>query len=257
MNETEKLEVKGLLKQALEERSLEYRTNHNLQIRKRDFTDLFSNKIFLFIVPLFFIIVILFYFYDLEKKTVDKEIEKVKIVKIKKQDLLFTDLKTNIQNKYIKKSIYSNLSEEYNMLKSIHTKESNKILILNKELSTLKKNKILNGRYSKLFCSDSKVANKTLSYSCVKRVKSFLNKYNKDTIQYQIIAVLDNNDYKKFSYIKSKSQKEYLKLGLGRARVLEAAWLVKNILGKTTRITYVNYVAHSKKGRGIIIRAYK
>ena len=56
---------------------------------------------------------------------------------------------------------------------------------------------------------------------------------------------------------KSKSQKEYLKLGLARARVLEAAWLVKDTLGKDTIITYVNYVAHSKSGRGVIIRAYK
>ena len=266
MNETEKLEIKDLLKEALEERSLEYKKKQKFYIRKRDFIDFFRNKISLIMLPILFVIIsVLTYFVNLEKesKIVIREIEVERIVKIKNENLIFSDLNKEIQDNYVNEILYSSLLEKYNVLKDIKVNESTNTLVLNKKIVYLQaslkktKKKLAKGKYISVSCYDSKIAIKSLSSTCKKKVNSFLKKSYKQTIRYQIIALLDDNDYRKFNYIKSKSQKEYLKLGLARARVLEAAWLVKDTLGKDTIITYVNYVAHSKSGRGVIIRAYK
>ena len=108
MNETEKLEIKDLLKEALEERSLEYKKKQNFYIRKRDFIDFFKNKISLIMLPILFIVIsVLTYFVNLEKvsKIIIKEVEVERIVKVKNTNLIFTDLNKDIQEHYVNEKV--------------------------------------------------------------------------------------------------------------------------------------------------------
>ncbi|NQY21420.1 MAG: hypothetical protein HRT40_08925 [Campylobacteraceae bacterium] len=189
MNETEKLEIKDLLKEALEERSLEYKKKQKFYIRKRDFIDFFRNKISLIMLPILFVIIsVLTYFVNLEKesKIVIREIEVERIVKIKNENLIFSDLNKEIQDNYVNEILYSSLLEKYNVLKDIKVNESTNTLVLNKKIVYLQaslkktKKKLAKGKYISVSCYDSKIAIKSLSSTCKKKVNSFLKKFRKN-----------------------------------------------------------------------------
>ena len=268
MNEIDKLEVKDLLKQALEERSLEYTSRKKFKISRKDFKDFFSNKLSRIIVPILLIITISTVYFsknDFIIKEIIKEriVEKIVKVEFDKQTLVFTDLPMNIQNSFVSENKYLLLKNKYNNLNKLNPNESNNQQTLNKKITLLQNNlnkinsRIKNQKFNSVSCYDTKVSLKNLSNACINKVKSFLNKNKNTTVRFQIIPLLDQKDESTFTIVKSKSKQEFLKLGLSRARVLEAAWLVKDTLGKEALITYVNYIAQSKQGRGVIIRAYK
>ena len=268
MNEIDKLEVKDLLKQALEERSLEYTSRKKFKVSRKDVKDFFSNKLSRIVVPTLLIISISSIYFsknDFVTKEIIKEVIVEKIVKVEfdKQTLVFGDLPISIQNKYVNENKYTVLKNKYEDLNKINPRESNNKEVLNKKIALLQNNlnkintKIKNQKFNSISCYDTKVSLKNLSNTCINKIKSFLNKNKNTTVRFQIIPLLDDKDESTFSVVKSKSKQEFLKLGLSRARVLEAAWLVKDTLGKEALITYVNYIAQSKQGRGVIIRAYK
>jgi len=269
MNEQDKIEVKDLLKQALEERSKEYTSKKKYKIYRKDVKDFFSTKLNKVILPLLSILII-YMAYELNIKEKQKIIEYKNIVveKIVKEEfdktsLVFEDLSTNLQNNYILKKKYNKIEKELKQFQKINPLVSKnpdvlskKIAYLQNNLELVKKN-IKKQKFSSVSCYDTKIAAKNISSACKVKLKQFFKENKETSIRFQIIPLLDKKDDLSFKNIKSKSRKEFLKLGLSRARVLEAAWLVKDSLGKDTLISYVNYIAQSKQGRGIIIRAYK
>jgi len=270
MNEQDKLEVKDLLKQALDERSKEYTNKKKFKIYRKDFRDFLSIKLNKIVIPIFLAIIIALT-YQIQQNMLPKEIVTVKEVLVEKivkeefdkSTLGFHDLNEDLQAAYVLKSKFTILEKRLKAVDKINPKESTNSIVLNKKISYLQANlektrqSIKKQKYNSVSCYDTGIASKNISAACKKKLKVFFKNNKETSIRYQIIPLLDKKDAQAFASTKSKSKRELLHLGLSRARVLEAAWLVKDYLGKDTLISYVNYIAQSKHGRGIIIRAYK
>lgn len=180
-------------------------------------------------------------------KLVEKDIEK------NKQDAI----KNIVKNEEKKEEI--NKKENFIIKEKIITKVVN----LNKENFRQYYN---SSKYETLKCYNFKAGNIFPDSKCKKDLKKFINT-NKDAIRFEIVAVIAKDDNIIFNKIKSKLQgleqsfqdrvKEYMFRGLGRERVLETSWQIKDILGEDTVLTPTNYYVKSKKNnKGIIIKAY-
>lgn len=284
MNTQDKQDIKELLKQALEERSSEYTKKRYFKLFRKDYKDFFSNKITIIFLPLIVISYITIFMFIQNKNKTNIEILNNTI---SKKELHFQDLPTSIQNKYILESekyeleelITANEIEIKNLVKKleinkkalvkkakkikINNKEATNTNTLNKKIAYLQtqlvstKKSIKKQKYTSITCSTTPIGFKSMPKQCVSKFKKFLKQNSKNSVRFQIIPLLDNSDDKFIKDNSNKRTKELLKFGLSRSRVLEAAWLVKDTLGKTALISYVSYIAHSKTKRGIIIRAYK
>lgn len=103
------------------------------------------------------------------------------------------------------------------------------------------------------------------SSKCKETLNIFLDKHKEDTKVFEIIGVVDNQDFTLLTKLKDVYKtnrvdriQEFAQYGLGRKRVIEGTWLVIQHLGKDAKIKTVNYTAKSKTGKkGFVIRAYK
>lgn len=103
---------------------------------------------------------------------------------------------------------------------------------------------------------------KTFEYmptkACKESLSIFLAK-NKKAIRLEVIGVISKDDIKEASKL-SKDEKiqKYIVRGIARDRVVEASWLVKELIkDKNIVITPVNYYIKSKENnKGIVLRAY-
>lgn len=193
---------------------------------------------------------------------------------LKKTTLTFSDLPVPVKENYIQKS---QLQEFQAKLRDSDKQYITKLERSIKELkiklteaqkakaAMLTKAKSTSKRYNAIGCYDEVEGTKIINQVCKDKISRFLKKNKKDSIKFEIIAVLDTQD-KNFinnkvaqidapKAIKSSLQ-EFLTQGLARTRVLEAAWLVKNVLGEKVLVTYVNYIAETADKRGITVRAY-
>lgn len=135
-----------------------------------------------------------------------------------------------------------------------------KEVIVTKEVPMPKEKlaKMLNGKkFNIAKCYD--YTNTTLkpTNSCKKTLSEFFEK-NKDSIRFEIIGVIGEDDIKKATALtQNKKIKDYIIRGVARDRVVEAAWLIKEVHKSKTLITPVNYYITSKKNnKGIVVRAY-
>lgn len=122
-------------------------------------------------------------------------------------------------------------------------------------------------KFNTLKCYKFKAGDVFPTKSCKENLKKFLNE-NKNSIKFEIIPVIAQDDNILISKLNLKNNKnlddsfknkieEYIFKGLGRQRVLETTWHVKDILGEDTILTPTNYYVKSKKNnKGVIIKAY-
>ncbi len=193
---------------------------------------------------------------------------------IEKSAVSFTDLSKEDKEKYLPKSQLQSFQAQLrehdkNYIAKLEKDIEGLVVDLNeaKKAKTvvLSKAKTKSKRYNAIGCYDEVAGTKTINKACKDKISRFLKKTKKNTIKFEIIAVLDTKDK---AFINNKvdqintnktiknNLKEFLTQGLARTRVLEAAWLVKNVLGEKVLITYVNYIAKTEDKRGITIRAY-
>lgn len=289
MDNQDKQDIKELLKLALEERSSEYTNKKRFKIIRKDYKDFFSNKITIIFIPFIILTYIIIFFLSEATTTANNNKIKEHLTAAKKE-LLFSNLPKNIQSNYILKSIQEELqvsiskneekikklsqllvkannkiknkeAEENRLL--INNKESTNKITLNKKIAYLQqdllktKDKIKKQKYKSITCATTPIGLKSMPRECIVKFRKFLKANAKTTVRFQIIPLMDKSDEKFIQANSSKKTKELLKFGISRSRVLEAAWLVKDTLGKEALISYVSYIAQSKTKRGIIIRAYK
>ena len=103
------------------------------------------------------------------------------------------------------------------------------------------------------------------SKQCLKRLNLFLDKNKDDTKMFEVIGVVNNQDFKLLERLKDVYKEaridrleEFAQYGLARKRVIEATWAVKRHLGSSKKVSIVNYMVTSKKGyKGFVVRAYK
>ncbi len=193
---------------------------------------------------------------------------------IEKSAVTFVDLSKEDKDKYIPKkqlqTFQAQLREhDKNYIAKLEKDIEGLVLDLNEarkaKTVVLSKAKTKSKRYNAIGCYDEIAGTKTINKTCKDKISRFLKKTKKNTIKFEIIAVLDTKDK---AFINNKvaqvnadktiknNLKEFLTQGLARTRVLEAAWLVKNVLGEKVLITYVNYIAKTENKRGVTIRAY-
>ena len=193
---------------------------------------------------------------------------------VPKESVTFNDLPKGLKENYIlkkqlqefqaklrkedKKYITKLEKEVETLVEKLNAEKKAKAAVLNKAKSKSK-------RYNAIGCYDETEGTKVINATCKEKISRFLVKNKKNAIKFEIIAVLDTKDK---AFISTKiaqvntskaiknSLKEYLTQGLARTRVLEAAWLVKEVLGEKVLISYVNYIAQTESKRGITIRAY-
>lgn len=121
-------------------------------------------------------------------------------------------------------------------------------------------------KYNTLKCYKFKEGDIFPDEQCKRDLKKFLAE-NKDSLRFEVIPVIAENDNKIFLKLQSNIQnldktfqdrvKEYMYKGLSRDRVLETSWYIKDQLGEDTILTPTNYYVKSKKdNKGIIIKAY-
>ena len=142
MNEQDKLEVKDLLKQALEERSKEYTNKKKFKIYRKDLRDFLSIKLNKIVIPIFLAIIIALT-YQIQQNIIPQEIVTIKEVLVEKivkeefdkSTLVFDDLNKDLQATYVLKSNFTSLEKRLKALKSINPKESRNSIVLNKKIS--------------------------------------------------------------------------------------------------------------------------
>ena len=121
-------------------------------------------------------------------------------------------------------------------------------------------------KYKKLTCYDFKAGTTRPTLACKKELKKFLT-INKNAIRLEIIAVIGEDDIKIFEKlnksikvnksINNSKLKIFMIRGLGRERVLETSWFVKETLGEDMVLTPTNYyVTSQKNNKGFLIKAY-
>lgn len=238
---------------------------NNFRYRRKDDKTVFKLTFALIVLSLAFAYGIYFHFTN--KTSIPKSY-------VKKDQINFSYLSQYEKDKYIPK-------EQLKVFQAkIRTEDKAQLLTYQKEIDALKNNlEILkkskvktvfieqpkSKRYNAIGCYDETAGTKTINTACKQKIAKFLRKNKKQAQRFEIIAVLDINDKNfidnKINQVKSEKTiknnlKNFLKHGLARTRVLEAAWLVKDTLGDKVLITYVNYIAQTKDKRGITIRAY-
>lgn len=121
-------------------------------------------------------------------------------------------------------------------------------------------------KYNTLKCYNFKAGDIFPDAQCKKDLVKFIEA-NKNAIRFEVIPVIAKDDNRIFTKIEPNIKgleqsfqdrvKEYMFRGLGRERVLETSWQIKDILGEDTVLTPTNYYVKSKKNnKGIIIKAY-
>lgn len=187
---------------------------------------------------------------DLAKKDNIISSQKEEIAKLKKElantktqkDKSIKDMFTQKTASPVKKVIINNKVDKH-----IFDKENNHVAILK--------------------CYDTQVGSYYLSEDCHKNIKEFVN-LHKDASRFEVIGVTDKDDFtiinklmKKDDSLNTKDTellKDFSDLSLGRYRVIQATWQIKDALGENTFVTPVNYTIHSKKdNRGVVVRVYK
>ena len=234
--------------------------------RRKEDNNVFKLNLFIFILLVSLIYSV--YYHITDSQNVD-------LTKYVQRDLVtFNDLNEQTKEKYLLKS---QLQEFQAQLRETDKKYILKLETDVKELveklnnaqkekaAVLTKAKSKSKRYNAIGCYNEIAGTKVINNACKKKISRFLVKNKKKAIKFEVIAVLDTKD-KAFinnkvtqvnaSKVIKNSMKEFLTQGLARTRVLEAAWLVKNVLGKKVLISYVNYIAETQSKRGVTIRAY-
>lgn len=234
--------------------------------RREEDGSLFKHNFVIFIL-LISLIYSLYYHFTNEKK-VDLS------TYVQKDTVTFSDLPQVAKDDYILKSqlqefqaklretdkkYISKLEKDVeNLVVKLNAAKKAKAAVLNKAKSKSK-------RYNAIGCYDETQGTKIINKACKDKISRFLKNNKKNAIKFEIIAVLDTKDK---GFITNKvtqvdaskniknSMKEFLTQGLARTRVLEAAYLVKKVLGEKVLITYVNYIAETQNKRGVTIRAY-
>lgn len=193
---------------------------------------------------------------------------------IQKDSVTFNDLSVTQKENYILKSQLQEFQAQLRetdknyiaklekdvetLVEKLNAEKKSKAAVLNKAKSKSK-------RYNAIGCYDEVEGTKIINQACKDKISRFLVQNKKDSIKFEIIAVLDTKDKafinNKVDQVDSSSAikgslEEYMTQGLARTRVLEAAYLVKKVLGEKVLISYVNYIAETENKRGITIRAY-
>ena len=190
-----------------------------------------------------------------EDETVQKEEE------IKKEKLLSVVKDTNTEQiKQVQEPKKIEIKEE---VKTVQKEVITKIVKLDKNNFKKYYN---SAKFNSLKCYNFKAGDVFPNAKCKKDLKVFLEK-NKNAIRFEVIPVIAQDDNKIFDKIKSNISgmeqefqdriKEYMFRGLGRERVLETSWQIKDYLGENTVLTPTNYYVKSKmNNKGIIVKAY-
>lgn len=273
MNKEELIEI--LQERSQESISEDFKNNTNSepneylkQFRSRRSEDKKIFKLTSAIALLSLALIYTLYFHFSHNKTVDLNNY------VKKEDINFLSLPLQVRDSYIPKSQLQAFQERLrsNDKKMITTLEQEKNSLQEKLKAALKakdtvltKAKSTSKRYNAIGCYDETAGTKFINKACRDKISRFLVRNQKKAIKFEIIAVLDTNDKafikNKVAQVKSSkaiknSLKDFLTQGLARTRVLEAAYLVKDVLGNKALITYVNYIAQTSDKKGITIRAY-
>jgi len=212
----------------------------------------------------------------------------------KKTDTTFDMLPQEIQNKYVLKSLYDfkinqleakNRNTIRNLEETLAKKESkteeksieNENIadtniqtnspLLPKEQTIEKQivsNDILKMHTSKTYtCKTLRNSSEYITQKCKKELIEFLDK-NKDAKRFEVIGVIDNQEFKLLKKLEDVYGKKrlgnlskYAQSGLSRQRVIEASWVVKQHLGKKVVVDAVNYTITKKHKRGFVVKAYR
>ncbi len=121
-------------------------------------------------------------------------------------------------------------------------------------------------KFNTLKCYNFNKGSSILTKKCQTNINEFL-KENKNSIRFEIVPVIAQDDNIIFEKIKPKIQEfdksftnkveMYILRGLSRQRVLEATEYIRNIFGENIILTPTNYYVKSvKNNKGIIIKAY-
>ena len=194
---------------------------------------------------------------------------------IKKESISFHALNSFEQNQYVSKNKYLTDLKKYKNIKPQIVKE-----IIYKDNVILSKPRIIEkiitqDKIIEKIVSQDRVINKSkfnvfrcygmdaqryrLSPECNKELDKFLQK-NTNSQYFEIIAVFNTKDFTNNSALKkeTKELRNLLKIGLGKLRVIETMWKMKQLLDDEKKIIVpVSYSVTSPKYRGTIIRAYK
>ena len=202
----------------------------------------------------------------IEKKIDEKEVIKVnepKEIKVEEKEIQKNEIVAKILKKTENKDIIEIPKETVAIKEEVkESLKEEKYNIISKEKSF--KDYYNSTKYKKLTCYDFKAGTTRPTDACKKELKKFLIT-NKDTIRLEVIAVIGEDDIKlfdkldniKLNNLKSNKVKDFMLRGLGRERVLETTWFIKETLGDDVVLTPTNYYVTSKKNnKGFLIKAY-
>ncbi|RXJ94530.1 hypothetical protein CRV00_06275 [Malaciobacter molluscorum] len=197
-----------------------------------------QKKLFYILITLFTLIVISFITYifvstNLKKQQIDKK-EKI-------------DIKITPK---IKDIVEKKISDK----NSLKREEDN--LTSKKDLKTLFNAK----KFDLIKCYDYDTFQKKPTINCNKKIKEFIENNINSSVRFEVIGIVGEKDINKAKeYSKKEQIQKYIINGISRDRVVEAFWVIKEIIGdKNIILTPVNYNIISKESnKGIIIRAYK
>jgi hypothetical protein len=219
--------------------------------------------------------------YDMTKKGIKETKNEVIVEEAPKT---FESLPYDVQSNYIAKADHDNkLSQISNQLKQCNDskammavskpEEKEKEIINNIIEKTVEVEKVVfkekdpidQSKFVTYSCYDMLKSGYHPSKTCIKRLKNFIDKHEKDTKLFEVIGVVDNQDFTLLTRLKdvyknSRVDKidEFAQYGLSRKRVIEGAWIVIRHLGSSKKVGTVNYTAKSNNGkRGFVVRAYK
>ncbi|RYA22839.1 hypothetical protein CRU96_11165 [Malaciobacter halophilus] len=187
--------------------------------------------------------------------------------------LLSTNDNSQIAKEDTNKKPQKEVTKNVNSTKEIKDiqKDINKPIIkekiITKEVIVEKKVPLSNENFKEFFntkkfnlakCYNYKTFEYMPTKACKESLSIFLTK-NKKAIRLEVIGVISKDDIKEASKL-SKDEKiqKYIVRGIARDRVVEASWLVKELIkDKNIVITPVNYYIKSKENnKGIVLRAY-
>ena len=179
------------------------------------------------------------------------------------------------QNQYISKNKYLADIEKYKNIKPEIVKEiiyKDKIILSKPQIieKIVTKDKIIEkiipqnrvidrSKYNVFRCYGMSSQGYRLSTQCNKNLNKFLQK-NKDSQYFEVIAVFNSKDFTNKSILseETKEIKNLLRIGLGKLRVIETMWKIRQqLLNKKSIVVPVSYSVTSNKHRGTVIRAYK
>lgn len=122
-------------------------------------------------------------------------------------------------------------------------------------------------------CEDMDTGSALITRACRNQVARFLKPYKNKEMYYEVIPMVDGGEFKILQRIKGLGKdaetilgitpkqirvlSKIANTGLGKNRSREAAWLLRQKLGKDVKVKLVNYQIETKDKKGVIIRVYR